>query len=173
MATAQFPGQQWNGLSPSRSTAGEYAAPDAFDWDQLVAEVQAIHTALLSGLDGSNLLPKATNNILGAVPVVHQITIADSSGDTTVVVTDKTLVLDVWTLKTTTNGGSGDTVTVKNGSTAITDAISLNHNTKSITRAATLDPAQTTLAAGASLTVTAAKSTSVACLVFVLGIRTP
>lgn len=48
--------------------------------------------------------------------------------------------------------GAGNTVQVKNGSTAITDAIVATTD-KAITRAGTIDPAQNTIAAGGAFTV--------------------
>jgi hypothetical protein len=173
---AQFPTAVWDGKNQlgTRSLGNDCErSPEADDWDQICAEVKAVQTLLLGNLTGAHIHTFANGQTIGGVPVLLAFTIADSSGDTTIVVTQKLRVIDVWTVKTTTAGGSGDTVTLKKGSTAITDAISLNHVDKSVTRLTTLDDAQTDLSAGDSLTVTAAKSTSVASIVYVLAVPIP
>jgi hypothetical protein len=45
--TVQFPNNVWDGTTPSRSVANEYAAPDPKDWNQIVAELQAAQTFTL------------------------------------------------------------------------------------------------------------------------------
>lgn len=113
----------------------------------------------------------ADANTQGGVPVLHRINIADGAGDTDVTLVHKTRIIDVWVVKTAANGGAGDTVTVKNGATAISDAISLNINDKAVARAGTIDDAQHEIAAAGTLRVTAANVTNNACIVYVLGIR--
>lgn len=168
---AQYPGQVWDGSSPSRTVVGDpFKGPDAFDWAQVTAELQASQTDLLS-LSARNVGVMAPNNLVAGLEIIHDITIADATGDTTLVVAFKFRVTSVSVLKTTANGGAGDTVTVKNGSTAITNAISLNAVAKTLVPTTTLDPAQTDVLAGGTLTVTAAKSTSVACQVRIKGYR--
>jgi hypothetical protein len=110
-------------------------------------------------------------NTLGGVPVIHRIAISDASGDTNVVLDHKTRVIDAWAVKKASNGdGANDSVTVKNGTNAITDAMVLG-NDKTIVRAGEIDDAQHEIAAGGTLKVTAAKTQNVACVVYVLGIR--
>jgi hypothetical protein len=116
--------------------------------------------------------PEVANaNIQGGIPVLHRIDIADGAGDTDVVLDHKTRVIDAWAVKTAADGGAGDTVTVKNGATAITDAMSLNAVDKSVVRAGTIDDAQHEIAAGGTLKITAANVTNNACVVYVLGVR--
>ena len=115
--------------------------------------------------------PVADDNVVGGLPVLHRIDIADGAGDTDVTLTYKTRVLDVWAVKTAANGGAGDTVTIKNGATAITDALDLNAVDKTVVRAGTIDDAQHEIAAAGTLRVTAANGTNNACTVYVLGIR--
>ena len=80
-------------------------------------------------------------------------------------------MIDAWAVKTSTAGGSGDTVTVKNGSTAISDAISLNVADKAVARAGEVDDASHEIAEDGTLRVTAATATNNACTVYVLGVR--
>jgi hypothetical protein len=116
--------------------------------------------------------PEVANvNTQGGIPVVHRLTIADAAGDTDIVLDHKTRVIEAWAVKTGANGGAGDTATLKNGATAISNAISLNVTDKSIARAGEIDDAQHEIAAGGTLRVTAAKVTNCACEFYVLGIR--
>lgn len=113
----------------------------------------------------------ADKNALGGIPVVHRIDISDASGDTDVTLEHKTRVIDAWAIKKAANGdGANDSVTVKNGSSAITDAMILG-NDKTIVRAGEVDDAQHEIAAGGTLRITAAKTQNVACVVYVLGLR--
>jgi hypothetical protein len=113
----------------------------------------------------------ADKNTQGGIPVVHRIDITDGAGDTDVVLDHKTRVIDVTVVKTSANGGSGDTVTIKNGSNAITDAIDIGINDTLVARAGQIDDAQHEIAAGGTLKVTAANNTNNACIVYVFGLR--
>lgn len=108
---------------------------------------------------------------IGAGTVLHRIDIADGAGDTTFIITNKTRIIDVWAIKTTTAGGAGDTVTVKNETDAVTDAISLNVADKAIARAGTIDDAYHDVAASGTIRVTAANNTDNECTVYILGVR--
>lgn len=113
----------------------------------------------------------ADKNTQGGIPVVHRIDIADGAGDTDVVLDHKTRVIDVTVVKTAANGGSGDTITVKNGANAITDAIDIGINDTLVARAGQIDDAQHEIAAGGTLKITAANNTDNACIVYVFGLR--
>lgn len=173
VATAQFPAAVWDGTSETRDApvVNINKAPDYEDWDQMVAEIQATQTEVNGGLDGINVNTVANVNVVGGIPIVHQINIADSAGDTDVVFTHKTRITDVTVVKTTGAGSSGDTVTVKKGSTAITNAMDMNVADKAVVRAGTIDDAQHEIAAAGTLKVTAAKAGNVACIVYVHGYR--
>lgn len=106
-------------------------------------------------------------------PCVFRIAVADGAGDTDVTVDRKIRVLDAWAAKTSTAGGSGDTVTVKNGSSAITDAISLNVSDNVVARAGQLDDSAHEIAAGGTLRATAANATNNECEAYVLAVRVP
>ncbi len=64
-------------------------------------------------------------------------------------------VIDVKVILTAA-GGAADTLTVKNGSTAITDDLDLNKSDATETRAATYDDAQWDISPGGSLKVSTA-----------------
>lgn len=64
-------------------------------------------------------------------------------------------VLDVVAYATAA-GGAADTVTVKNGDTAITNALDLNVSDKVVVRAGTIDDAECVLEPGDTLTVATA-----------------
>ena len=114
----------------------------------------------------------ANANVIGGIPVIHRITIANATADTDVTLTHKTRVLDVWLVKTGANGGAGDLITVKSTAAAITDAIDLTIVTDTlIKRAASIDDANHEIAAGGILRVSAVSATNCACEVYVMGIR--
>lgn len=74
--TAQFPGKVWDGSSPSRAADNSIDRhPDFEDWDQIVAEVQAIET---KALENDLVVPNAHG---GAVVVGTPVYLkADGSG---------------------------------------------------------------------------------------------
>jgi hypothetical protein len=170
---AFFPDETWDGSSPTRDAPVLLVDrdPDFQDWDQMTAEVIAVEEALASGLNGSNVATVANANVIGGTPVVHRINIADTAADTDVVLTHKTRITDVTVVKTTGAGGAGDLITVKNVTTAITNALDINVADKAVVRAGTIDDASHEVAAGAILRITAAKVTNCACIVYVHGIR--
>lgn len=130
--------------------------------------------AAAAGLYGTQVRFAADANVIGAIPVMHRVDVADGvTGDVDVALTHKTLVTDVWLVKTAGAGGAGDTITVKSTATAITDAIDINVADKVMKRAGTIDDSSATIAAGGILRVTRTKSAAanVACTVFVLGLR--
>jgi hypothetical protein len=99
------------------------------------------------------------------LPIVHRITATALTGDVDVAIARRSLFLDAWCVAVGA-GGAADTITVKNGSTAITDAIDMNVSDKVIVRAGTIDDAQHEIAAGGTLRVSGASA--VTCEVYVL-----
>lgn len=129
----------------------------------------------VSSGQGALKLPTIANaNVVGGVPVVHRVTVADgATADIDVTLTYKTRVYDVVVVKTAAAGGASDTITVKNGTTAITDAIDINIADKAVARAGTIDDAAWEIAAGGTLRVTRTKASAnnVACEVIVYGMK--
>jgi hypothetical protein len=125
-----------------------------------------------AGLTGLVLKFIANANVIGGIPVLHRIDIAAGAlGDTDVVLTHKTRVIDAW-LVLRGAGVSTTTLTVKNGSTAITNAMAASGSDKDVVRAASLDDAQWEVAAGGTLRVTSATgATQPDATVYVLGHR--
>lgn len=110
------------------------------------------------------------NNATGPSPLsVYEFLIPDAAtADYDIVVDGKFEVLDVIVRKDA--AGTGNTVQIKNGTTAITDAIAAAVD-KAVTRAGTINVASNVVAAGGTLRCTATKSAgSMAALVTVLGI---
>lgn len=124
-------------------------------------------------LNGAKVAAVADANVIGGVPVLHRIDVADAAtGDVDVTLTYKTRVVEAWAVKTGANGGAANTIQVKNGANAITDAMSININDTLIVRAASIDDAQHEIAAGGTLRVTRTKAGgNAACTVYVLGVR--
>jgi hypothetical protein len=116
-------------------------------------------------INGSHLANVADAQLLGGVPQIHVITVADvASGDTDLVVTEKCEVIKAWVQKI--NGaGAANTATLKNGATAITAALACAVD-NTITEATTLDDAATVIAAGGTLRVSHVKAAGTADLRF-------
>ena len=117
----------------------------------------------------------ANGNVVGAIPVCHRITIANgSTANTDVVLTNKTQIVDVVVIKTAGAGGASDTITVKNSTNAITNAMDINVADKTVVRAGTIDDAYYEIAAGGTLRVAmvngAAGGNNTACEVRVYGL---
>lgn len=60
---AKFPSSEWDGTSKRRTNANAERPPDAFDWDQIVAEVEALEGFLLNTFNP----PKMTTTQRNAV----------------------------------------------------------------------------------------------------------
>ncbi len=124
-------------------------------------------------LNGAAVADVAANNVIGGIPVLFRITIPDAAtGDVDVVSTHKILVTDCWAVKTGGAGGAANTVQLKNGSNAITNALDINVNDQTVVRAGTIDDARHEVAAGGTLKVTRTKAGgNAACIVYVSGLR--
>ena len=133
-----------------------------------------VEAALAEKLTGLRVANVADDAVVGGVEVIHIVNIADgATADKDIVLTHKTEVTSVEVIKKAAAGGAGDTIQVKNGATAITDAMDINVADKVVVRAATIDDAQTVIAAAGTLRVTKTKASAanVACRVIVRGIR--
>lgn len=136
----------------------------------------AIDASLIKSatLDGTQVKVVADANVIGGLYVMHRIDVADgATGDVDVTLTHKTRVFDVVVIKTAGAGGASDTITVKNGANAITNAMDINVADKTVVRPTTIDDAQWEIAASGTLRVTRTKASAanVACTVYVRGIR--
>lgn len=114
----------------------------------------------------------ADANVIGGIPVLHRIDVADGTGNTDVVLTHKTRVIDAWGVNTGIGAhATDDTWQVKNGANAISDAVAKTATVNAIKRISTIDPATADIAAGGTLRIAAVKDTNSAVTVYVLGIR--
>lgn len=116
----------------------------------------------------------ADANVIGALPVLHRIDVpAGATGDVDVVLTHKTRVIDAWLVKRSAAGGGAGTIQLKNGSSAITDAMSIDVADQTVVHAGTIDDAQHEIAAAGTLKITRTRSASTdeTCTVYVLGVR--
>jgi hypothetical protein len=109
-------------------------------------------------IDGGKLATAASGAVAGTGLCVHWITLTSgANGDQTIVVDDKIQVIGFECIPNGA-GTAGSEVTLKNGSTAITDAVDLNIADNTIARAATIDDAQSTVDAAGTLTFSKASS---------------
>ena len=119
----------------------------------------------------SRLIVSAGTTTPGLVVEIPVATSGSITADFDVTLAEKFEVIDVICRKD--GAGAGNTITVKNGSTAISDAIVFATD-KAVTRAGTIDTAQNVIAAGGTLRVSASRSAgTVVGLVSVIGIIRP
>ena len=117
-------------------------------------------------------IPRLTNRSLvqltGAL-VSLELDISDAAGDDYDIVTDDAIeVVDVIVIKT--GAGAGNTIQIKNGATAISDAIAAAVD-KAVTRAGSIDRAQSTIPLGGTLRFTTTRAAgSAAMRVFVTAV---
>jgi len=120
--------------------------------DRLVA-------AQLTGLQSAVV---ADDNLTGGMPVIHTFVIPTTAATTPFVFVHKTRIAMLQALKTVAAGTAAGTLTIKNGSTAITDAAAWDNNTvdKAIVAFGTIDDGQHTIAAGGTLNITTDQNAS-------------
>jgi hypothetical protein len=123
-------------------------------------------------LDGVDVREVANANVVGGIPVLHIVPIANAaSGDTNVTLTHKTRVIGARVVLTAA-GNAGNTYTVKNATNAITDAITPGATDTTVADAATIDDAHHEIAAGGTLRVSHVRAGgSAAAIVYVFGCR--
>jgi len=106
-------------------------------------------------LDGQHCAVYANDGAPPGIPVVFAVAVAGgAAGNEDIVVAEKVRVIDCWAQHTGGAGEANDTIQLKNGANAITDAMAWSGADNVIVRAASLDDAQTTIAAGGTLRVT-------------------
>lgn len=130
------------------------------------------------GMDGTvvaDVAAAATGALTAAhvgIPVRLSLVVASgATGNVTFTsVPFKIRVHNVWVIKTTANGGAGDLVNVKNGTT-ITGDIDINVSDKAVVRCSAIDDAFWDIAAAGTITVTRTLATNTACIVIIDGTR--
>jgi len=106
-------------------------------------------------LAGDKIANVSDANTEGGIPVLFRIDIAGgAAGDTDVTVDNKIRVIDVWAVHTGGAGETSDTIQIKNGTNAITDAMDWSGADKAVVRAGEIDDAQHEIASGGILRVT-------------------
>jgi hypothetical protein len=124
--------------------------------------------------DGSGVGNVADANTIGGIELVHVFDIEDAaSDDYDIILANKTEIVDAVAIKTS---GIGVAVTaqIKNGSTAITDAMALGVAVGVVVRPSSIDPASdhNIVESGDPLRVSVVRTTGDAgCRIFVLGIK--
>ena len=131
-----------------------------------------------SVVTGAHVADVADDNLIGGVPVLHRLSIADqASGSVDYTLTHKTRIVDAWCVKQGADGhATEDTIQVSDGTNAITDAMAIGApNDNGITRAASIDDAYHEIAAAGTLGIEVVKGAGggndTQCTVYVLGLR--
>lgn len=125
-----------------------------------------------SVLDGSNVADFADDGVIGGIPIVFCIDVSNSATDYDVTMTHKVRVIDAWIVSTGVAAhASLDTLQLKNGTNAITEALAKGDTQYATKRFATIDETYTEIAATGTLRVTAVKDTNCAAKVFVMAVR--
>lgn len=130
------------------------------------------HELIPNLLEGTQVGNVAEANVIGGIRVIHEVAItAGVLADTDVILTHKTRVLDAFLILRGA-GVATTTLTVKNGATAITNAMAASGSDQDLVRAASINDASYEIAAGGTLRVTSATGASQpAALVVVIGLR--
>lgn len=119
-------------------------------------------------IDGSHIKVLGDASVVGTPEVIISIAVADASANTDVILTKKMRVIGASGLNTGIAAhASLDTWQVKNGATAITDAVAKTATVNAIKAIATIDPAAADIAAGGTLRIAAVKNTNAAVTVYV------
>lgn len=142
----------------------------------VIAEASGISELAANSLEGTVVKNVADANVIGGIPVLHRVAITGgAAGNTDVVLTHKTRVVDAWAVHTGGAGEASDTIQVKNGANAISDAMDWSGADKAVVRAAQIDDANHEIAAGGTLRVTTTDDDGGndvgAGVVYVLGVR--
>lgn len=163
---AKYPASVWDRSSLARAADPTIDREPSFkDWDQAVDEIIAMQQSIVGGVDETIGL-----NTKGLVELNYVVPVPNTAANYDIVPVNKIAVVSATVIKAagSTTGGASDAITVKNGTTAITDAMSLNTvAAKSVVRNAQIDLANNVIAAGGTLRVTAAKTTDCSCTVFI------
>ena len=107
-------------------------------------------------MDGRIVRAMDDGEDFGYIPVQLKVVTAAGATNTVALTMDRAFtVTDVRERNTGGAGTSSDTLQLKNGSTAISDALDMNIADNLIARAASIDDAQHEIAAGGTLNVTA------------------
>lgn len=136
----------------------------------------AVEEAMIEAASLSGVVAKvaAADNVIGALPVVHRITIpSGANGDVDVALTHKTRVIDAWAVLAGA-GTAGSTITVKNAGDAISEVIDVSAGADTdVFRVAKIDDAFHEIAAAGTLRVSKASTGAdfPGAEVYVLGLR--
>lgn len=108
---------------------------------------------------------------IAAIDGVFVIPVADASANVDVIVTQKVKIVDFWFVSTGIAAAAGDTVTLQNGATPITNAVSKTTTAKALVRPTTFDDTQCVIAAGGTLRIAAVHVTNVSGIAYVSVVR--
>jgi len=154
------------------AVTGAKVGDDEIDSEHFAAgSIDAEHLAA-NILTSAAVAEVAAEAVTGAMPVLYHVSTAGgANGNESIAITRKTRVANAWVVLKA-GGGTTNTITVRNGTTAITDALDISSmGDKAMSPFEELDDAQMDVADGANLNViwSSASSDAAACEVYVLG----
>ena len=160
------------------SYSGGVLASNAIGTSQIAAgaviESKLVPGSAVAGITGLAAKFVADANVIGGIPVVHTIAVADASGNTDVVFTHKTKILKAWFKnKGIAAHNTADTIRLISGTGTnyICAATPKTDVVNAVIDIATLIEAYDTVAAGGTLRIAAVKDTNAAAEVYILGVR--
>jgi hypothetical protein len=110
---------------------------------------------LVTALDGGDVANVANDQTTPGLPVIFPVAIAGgAAADTDITIDGKHRVIDAWAQHTGGAGEASDTIQVKNGGNAITDAMDWSGADNAIVRASSIDDANYEIADSGTLRVT-------------------
>ena len=145
--------------------AGEIVAADLATDSVETLKIKALAVTeaklALASLTGLVVAVAADANVIGAVPLIHRVLLASGAdADVDVLLTHKTRIIRAWCILKGA-GTTGSIITIKNVTTAITEALDLAAvGDKDETPFATYDDAQHEIAAAANLRVSYASTSA-------------
>lgn len=159
-------------LTPSQARVVVAAASEAEGDELLGADTVGEDRLAANQITGRAIANAASGNAVGAIPVIHVLTLPAAAGDTNITLTHKTRIYFVTAIKTVQAGLAGGTLTVKNGASAITNAMTWDNTIldKGTVSNGQIDDAFHDIAAGGTLRVTTSAAQSDG-IVYVFGLR--
>lgn len=148
-------------------------ATDAVENAKIKDAAVSLAKMAAASVNAAKLATVANGDVIPGIPVIFPVNIPDGvTGNVDVTITPKIRVIDFHVIKAVAAGGASDTIQLKNGTDAISDALNIEVADKAVVRAASIDDAFSEIAAAGTLRITRTKASAnnVACVAYVTGL---